>query len=234
MSTSPDDRRLLRYLHGELSPAATRRLQAEAGRDPVLAARLARLQSTWEGLRAAAPVPEAPPAGTGARLARAAWRAHRVGPAPPWARPLVAGALAAGVALGVWLGRPSPPMPAAEVSSLSATGQPARPPAVANVSDERAGAPTDGDREPAAPLQEGAPEPEPATAELVAADPGDSELWVDEALRVDEISTDSAPAEMVVAYRQAGSYGLGGHAALAGQVTLAEAYLAAVEDGEVW
>jgi hypothetical protein len=120
-------------------------------------------------------------------------------------------------------------MPAAEVSSLSATGQPVRPPAVANVSGEPAGAPTGGDREPAAPLEEGAP-----ATELAAADPGDSELWVDEALWVDEISTDSAPAEMVVAYRQAGSYGLGGHAALAGQVTLAEAYLAAVEDGEVW
>jgi anti-sigma factor RsiW len=107
----PADRRLIRYLHGELPTAEVRQLRAELARDPALQARLAELHRLWQGLQVPPPTPA--PFGFVPELQRIAEdRRQAAGTgflgwssAPAWARALAATALAAGVALGLGLGR---------------------------------------------------------------------------------------------------------------------------------
>lgn len=100
-----DDRRLTRYLHGELPPEEAERVRERLARDPTAAARLRELKRLWEGLELA-PADGAPP-GFAARLAaRAAEEnARRAAPfGPAWTRAAAGAALAAGVAAGAALG----------------------------------------------------------------------------------------------------------------------------------
>jgi len=114
MAPNPD-RRLIRYLHGELPVAEVRALRAELARDPALAARLAELDRMWQGLRPPPPTPA--PFGYVPRLQRladarqAASRASLLGwgAAPPWARALAGAALVAGTVVGLGLGRLTQP-----------------------------------------------------------------------------------------------------------------------------
>lgn len=107
----PPDRRLIRYLHGELPPAEVQKLRAELAADPALQARLAELHRLWQGLQAPPPTPA--PFGFVPRLQRLADEKRAstgdsllgVSGAPAWARALVGAALAAGIALGIGLGR---------------------------------------------------------------------------------------------------------------------------------
>lgn len=121
------DRRLMRYLHGELPADEVRRLRAELARDPALQARLAELHRLWQGLQPSPPTPA--PFGYVPKLQRLAEK-RRVetatsalgwGAAPPWARALAGAALLAGTALGVGLGR----LPQATVPTATTAGLPA-------------------------------------------------------------------------------------------------------------
>jgi hypothetical protein len=119
-----DDRRLIRYLHGELPAAEARLLEAELQRDPALTARLVELRRLWSGLQ---PPPPTPAPFFVPRLQRLAEERRRTagasllgwGMAPPWARALAGAALLAGVALGIGLGR-LPARPAATASGPGA------------------------------------------------------------------------------------------------------------------
>ncbi|HXT22831.1 MAG TPA: hypothetical protein VN923_18940 [Thermoanaerobaculia bacterium] len=105
------DRRLMRYLHGELPAEQVRQLRAELAKSPALQARLAELHRLWQGLQPSAPTPA--PFGYVPKLTRlaeqkrvtVATRALGWSAAPPWVRAMAAAALVAGVALGVGLGR---------------------------------------------------------------------------------------------------------------------------------
>jgi anti-sigma factor RsiW len=218
------DRRLLRYLHGELPAADQRLLQAELENDPALAARLVRLQEVWTDLQPAATVP--PPLGAGSRLASAAWSLRqsasptgrlaawlRLGPAPPWARPLAGVALAAGVALGVWLGQPAPIGRAAsgDQGGRAAVTTPAPtapgPPAAATAVPTAGG--VAGETSVEVPPR---PAPRSAGGREGPRDPGGSDA-----------------GSLLAAAEGEGDTEL----SLAGEMTLAEAYLEAVEGGEV-
>lgn len=128
------DRRLMRYLHGELPADEVRQLRSELARDPALQARLAELHRLWQGLEASPPTPA--PFGYVPKLQRIA-EVRRVetatsalgwGTAPPWARALAGAALLAGTALGVGLGRlPQAPAAAAMAASPPAVAAPASP-----------------------------------------------------------------------------------------------------------
>ena len=109
------DRRLMRYLHGELPAAEVQELRAELARDPALQARLHELHRLWQGLKSAPPTP-VPYGYVGKvqrlgeeRQRRAASSALGWGAAPPWARALAGAALLGGVAIGVGLGRMQAP-----------------------------------------------------------------------------------------------------------------------------
>ena len=141
-----DDRRLIRYLHGELDAREARELAAQLERDPALRARLERLRVVWEALR---PVPPTPvPYGFAQRLQRQIEAQRATGGAfgwsvaPAWVRVVAGAALVAGVALGLGLGRVPPPVVAAASSS-------ARQVAAAT---------------PRPPVASGSPAPSPATA----------------------------------------------------------------------
>ncbi|HEV8241780.1 MAG TPA: hypothetical protein VGS57_20625 [Thermoanaerobaculia bacterium] len=105
------DRRLMRYLHGELPSKDVRELRAELAKDPALQARLAELHRLWQGLQPSPPTPA--PFGYVPKIQRLADQqratgATRIGgwrAAPSWGAPLAAAALVAGVTLGVGLGR---------------------------------------------------------------------------------------------------------------------------------
>ncbi len=128
------DRRLMRYLHGELPADEVRQLRAELARDPALQARLAELHRLWQGLQPSPPTPA--PFGYVPKLQRLAEK-RRVetvtsalgwGAAPPWARALAGAALLAGTALGVGLGRmPQAATPAATTAGLPAVAASASP-----------------------------------------------------------------------------------------------------------
>jgi hypothetical protein len=105
------DRRLIRYLHGELPAADVHRLRSELARDPALQRRLDELHRIWQGLGGAPPPTPAPffvP-----RMQRVAdqtramtlTRGMALGATPPWAGAITAAALVAGIAIGVGLGR---------------------------------------------------------------------------------------------------------------------------------
>ena len=126
------DRRLMRYLHGELPAAEVQELRAELARDPSLQARLHELHRLWQGLKAAPPTPV--PYGYVGKVQRLAEEQRRRegtsalgwAAAPPWARALAGAALLGGVAIGVGLGRLQAPVgagasaPPAAVSSVPA------------------------------------------------------------------------------------------------------------------
>lgn len=100
-----DDRRLMRLLHGELSPEEEVRLRAALARDPAAAARLRELERLWTGLEL--PPPDGAPPGFAARVAaRAAEeRARRAAPfGPAWARVAAGAMLVAGMAAGASVG----------------------------------------------------------------------------------------------------------------------------------
>lgn len=105
------DRRLMRYLHGELPAKDVRELRAELAKDPALQARLAELHRLWQGLQPSPPTPA--PFGYLPKIQRlaeakrttAATRVVGWGMTPPWVGALAAAALVAGVVLGVGLGR---------------------------------------------------------------------------------------------------------------------------------
>ena len=99
-----DERDLMRLLHGELSAADARELEARLAREPELAAARRRLERSWGGL--ALPAAAAPPGFAGRVMARV--REEAAGPlswslAPRWVRATAAAALAAGIALGAGL-----------------------------------------------------------------------------------------------------------------------------------
>jgi len=104
------DRRLMRYLHGELPAQDVRELRAELAKSPALQARLAELHRLWQGLQPSPPTPA--PFGYLPKIQRLAEQkrstaATRIAGsmAPPWVGALAAAALVAGVVLGVGLGR---------------------------------------------------------------------------------------------------------------------------------
>jgi anti-sigma factor RsiW len=231
------DRRLVRFLHGELAPAESRELEAELGRDPALAARLAELERIWRGLEPPAAEPE--PMGEGARLARAtlvrerrrgerpsrwipgwmpAWlTGDGLAPAPAWGRPLVAGALAAGLALGLWLGQPAP----------RGTGTGTEPPR--RVAEARPGAPAAAPVEsaPEAPVsreERSAPAPIPAAEEKLAA----------AAQEPSGIRLPASPARPAAPSELEDGALASAEPAFAGEPTLAEAYLQAMEAGDAY
>jgi anti-sigma factor RsiW len=111
------DRRLIRYLHGELPAADVQALRAELARDPALQARLHELHRLWQGLKAAPPTPV--PYGYVSKVQRVAEEQRRReastalgwAAAPPWVRALAGAALLGGVAIGVGLGRLQAPAP---------------------------------------------------------------------------------------------------------------------------
>ena len=104
------DRRLMRYLHGELPAQDVRELRAELAKSPALQARLAELHRLWQGLQPSPPTPA--PFGYLPKIQRlaeqqratAATRIVGSGMAP-WVGALAAAALVTGVLLGVGLGR---------------------------------------------------------------------------------------------------------------------------------
>lgn len=104
------DRRLMRYLHGELPAKDVRELRAELAKNPALQARLAELHRLWQGLQPSPPTPA--PFGYLPKIQRlaeqkratAATRIAGSGMAP-WVGALAAAALVTGVLLGVGLGR---------------------------------------------------------------------------------------------------------------------------------
>lgn len=100
-----DDRRLMRLLHGELSPEEAERVRERLARDPAAAARLRELERLWSGLEL--PPPEGAPPGFAARVAaRAADEsARRSAPfGPAWVRVAAGAALVAGIAAGTSVG----------------------------------------------------------------------------------------------------------------------------------
>lgn len=98
---------LMRLVHGELSPEEARRLEQRLDREPELRARYERLRASWEALE----LPPPPPAPAGFRDRVVAAARHSRGRevswagAPLWARAGAAAALAAGLLLGVGVGR---------------------------------------------------------------------------------------------------------------------------------
>jgi hypothetical protein len=235
------DRRLLRWLHGELAPAEARELEAELGRDSVLRARLAELERLWRGLEP--PAVEAPAPGEGARLARATLERERrrrerplgwlVGeglrPAPAWGRPLVAGALAAGLALGLWIGQPDDAATAGEGRTMTARrasgAEDAPPPAVEQ--PPSSGGEAEGDRIAAA--SEGPARVEDGRA---AAEPeaGPSEERVAATVPRSPQRAPATPPREAVEDDAA----LDAEPLFAGEMTLAEAYLEAMEAGDAY
>lgn len=111
LSNPPNDRELMRLLHGELDAERRLELRRELERDPHLAERYHRLAAIWERLELGAPA--AVPPGFAARVLAAA-RAEQPGSevswalAPLWARAGAALALAAGIWLGMSVGQPEP------------------------------------------------------------------------------------------------------------------------------
>lgn len=108
-----DDRRLVRFLHGELPAGEAERLRRRLEREPELARRLRRLEAAWDGLE----LPPADPAPPGF-AARIAGRAAEDGVngsgepeafRPAWARAAAAAALTVGLAAGAVLARVSLP-----------------------------------------------------------------------------------------------------------------------------
>jgi hypothetical protein len=180
---------------------------------------LAELERVWRGLE---PPPAAPvPAGLGARLALVALERQRAGrlgtwlaggaramPAPAWGRPLVAGALTAGLALGVWLGEGMRPAPALDA------GRGVRGPesAVAAGTAQDTGGSREQDRlaaraESGGAAVEGVPESDPGEPDRAGVESADPDL--------DDTEWAS----------------LGDDSVLFGEPTLAEAYLQALEGG---
>lgn len=100
-----DDRRLMRYLHGELPPEEAEALRERLAREPGAAARLRELEGTWAALELP-PAEGVPPGFAGRVTARAAEeRARRAAPfGPAWARLAAGLVLAAGLAAGASLG----------------------------------------------------------------------------------------------------------------------------------
>ncbi|MGD2113575.1 MAG: hypothetical protein PVG07_00875 [Acidobacteriota bacterium] len=110
----PDDRRLVRFLHGELPAEEAEALRRRLQREPEVAARLRRLEATWDALEL--PPPAAAPPGFAARVAARARREpgisrisrmgadDRAAFRPAWVRAAAAGALAGGLAAGAVLG----------------------------------------------------------------------------------------------------------------------------------
>ena len=104
------DRRLMRYLHGELPAKDVRELRAELAKSPALQARLAELHRLWQGLQPSPPTPA--PFGYLPKIQRLAEQQRATAATSvvgrgmaPWVGALAAAALVAGVALGVGLGR---------------------------------------------------------------------------------------------------------------------------------
>ncbi len=151
MDRSPD-RRLIRYLHGELPAGEVRRLRAELARDPAMQARMAELHRLWQGLQVPPPTPA--PFGFVPRLQRVATERRAVAGAsllgwratPAWARALAGAAMAAGIALGIGLGHlPGAlrsPSRTAGAASLAASTAAAPSPAIAVATAAPAPAPS--------------------------------------------------------------------------------------------
>ncbi len=104
------ERELMRLLHGELSEAATKRLQQRLQQESALQDAYQRLQRQWQGLEL--PAPEAAPPGFAIRVVtRARGRADEDGLPIWWSRTLAgrvatAAVLAGGIALGAMLALP--------------------------------------------------------------------------------------------------------------------------------
>lgn len=132
------DRRLMRYLHGELPAKDVRELRAELAKDPALQARLAELHRLWQGLQPSPPTPA--PFGYVPKIQRlaeqkrttAATRVVGWSMAPSWVGALAAAALATGVVLGVGLGRMPQNAQATVAQQTSAAAPPASSPASAS------------------------------------------------------------------------------------------------------
>lgn len=113
-SPTPSDRELMRLVHGELDAERRLELRRALARDPALAERLHRLETTWKHLELAPPA--AVPLGFATRVVARA-RAERPGSelswalAPVWARAGAALALAGGIWLGASLSRLEPVAP---------------------------------------------------------------------------------------------------------------------------
>jgi anti-sigma factor RsiW len=114
---------LMRLLAGELPESEARQLRARLRSEPELAADFERLEKAWTGLALPEPAP-LPPGFSGRIMARVksespglSWAA-----APAWVRAAAAGALLAGAALGLGLGRSLPKSeeisPAPQVSDV--------------------------------------------------------------------------------------------------------------------
>ena len=131
------DRRLMRYLHGELPAQDVRELRAELAKSPALQARLAELHRLWQGLQPSPPTPAPfgylPKIQRLAEQQRATAATRIVGSmAPPWVGALAAAALVTGVLLGVGLGRMPQKAPATVARESGAAAAAARSPASAN------------------------------------------------------------------------------------------------------
>src|SRR6185295_19737784 len=123
------DRRLMRYLHGELPAQDVRELRAELAKSPALQARLAELHRLWQGLQPSPPTPA--PFGYLPKIQRLAEQKRSTAAprivgsmAPPWVGALAAAALVTGVVLGVGLGR-MPQKAQATVAQESGAAAPA-------------------------------------------------------------------------------------------------------------
>ncbi len=113
---SIDDRRLLRYLHGELDAAQARELEQAFEADPELHRRYQRLRRIWSSLEAppASPVPEDFSSGVMAEVRRLP-ASGAPQPASAWGRLAAVSMLGVGLGLGLGLGQLPPREPQEEV-----------------------------------------------------------------------------------------------------------------------
>ena len=228
------ERRLIRYLHGELPAEEVRKLRAELARDPALQARLAELHRLWQGLQPSAPTPA--PFGYVPKLQRLAEEKRATvatstlgwGAAPPWVRAMAGAALVAGIVLGVGLGR----MPqgaqegSASVVAAVPSGSPIRSVGSSTSVGSPLGAPSGGvahprDEKAAVAAEAPAPSAAPSPARGDVATPGARETMA--AQRGDAGTaavTETESAESMLA--DGGSYG-------GSSTTLAEEYWQALE-----
>jgi len=133
------DRRLMRYLHGELPAKDVRELRAELAKSPALQARLAELHRLWQGLQPSPPTPAPfgylPKIQRLAEQQRATTVTRIVGSGmAPWVGALAAAALVTGVLLGVGLGRMPQKAQAVVAEESGAAAAAASPPVSASES----------------------------------------------------------------------------------------------------
>lgn len=126
--TRGTEHELIRLLQGELPPGESRELQLRLLREPELAETFRRLEAAWRGLEPP-PTSPVPPGFTGRVMAQVRWQPAPVAlswsAAPVWVRATAAAALIGGAALGLGVGRilpaPDAAVPAASVSSSTAS-----------------------------------------------------------------------------------------------------------------